>query len=119
MDPRLPPSQGPLPPGSKPPPVWLMRVVSAVVVIAVLIVAIFLGGVILVTGAVLGAALWGWLWWQRRKLMKRMAAEGGDGIDVNQVFRAASHTRKRDDNVIEGDFEVVDERDERDETRRR
>jgi len=64
---------------SKPPPQWLVRLLSAVLAIGVLIIAIFLGGVILVTGAVLGVGLWGWLWWQKRKMVKMMGEQGAAG----------------------------------------
>ena len=112
MDPYLPPSPGSPPTVSKPPPVWLARLVSGVVVIAILIVAIFLGGVILVTGAVLGVALWGWLWWQRRKLMKQMGAAGAESVHVRREYRSAQRGEDFDENIIEGDFKVVDERDD-------
>jgi len=132
----------PLPnPGvSKPPPVWLIRLLSGLIAIGVLIVAIFLGGVILVTGAVLGVGLWGWLWWQRRKMMRVMGQDGvmnagrwtqgpgaGPGFRPGAGFgqgqqrppKDAGNTNDAgDDRIIEGDFEVLDEQ-ERPEDRRR
>ena len=116
-----------LPPGGQRPtgpnsaPLWLTRLLSAVVAIAILIVAIFLGGVILVTGAVLAVALWGWLWWQRRKLTKMMGEGGAEPLGANPLGpdplrRArgqgpgrAQRGRPADENVIEGDFTVLDE----------
>jgi len=122
---------------SRPPPVWLVRLLSALVGIGVLIIAVFLGGVILVTGVVVGLGLWGWLWWQRRKVMRMMQQNGG--IDPSQfgvgpgvggrrgggpgiggfgrsaagpsTGRSAGHgdAAGQDDDIIEGDYEVVDD----------
>lgn len=120
----------PNPGTAKPPPVWLVRLLSALLAIGVLIVAIFLGGVILVTGAVLGVGLWGWLWWQRRKMMRVMGQDGkfdgvmnagrrgpgvGPGFGSGAGFGAGfgrgqqSAGEAQDDQIIEGDFEVLDD----------
>lgn len=114
---------------SKQPPVWLVRLLSALLAIGVLIVAIFLGGVILVTGAVLGVALWGWLWWQRRKMMKVMERDGVDvgvagvwskaaGFKPGPEQRSGQRGRGDDNRIIEGDFEVLDDRPSSDDRRR-
>ena len=122
----------PLPnPGvSKPPPVWLIRLLSGLIAIGVLIVAIFLGGVILVTGAVLGVGLWGWLWWQRRKMARVMGQDGvmnagrwAQGPGAGPGFGPGQRPPRDagdagDDRIIEGDFEVLDDQ-ERPEDRRR
>lgn len=117
---------------SKPPPQWLVRLLSAVLAIGVLIVAVFLGGVILVTGAVLGVGLWGWLWWQKRKMVKMMDEQGGLGAQqwgapgfgrpgagpagpsVGRPGQSAqSDQSDPSDSIIEGDFKVLDDNDPR------
>ena len=130
---------------SKPPPQWLVRLLSAVLAIGVLIVAVFLGGVILVTGAVLGVGLWGWLWWQKRKMVKMMGEQGGVGAQpwggpgfgrpgaapgvnpgaaagggsragasqTGQAGRSRQQPGAQDDQIIEGDFKVLDDDDPR------
>jgi hypothetical protein len=106
--------------------VWLVRLLSFLLAIGVLIVAIFLGGVILVTGAVLGVGLWGWLWWQRRKMMRVMGQDGAmngarggpgsqPGFGPGPGFGAGFGRGRQppgeapDDKIIEGDFEVLDD----------
>ena len=117
---------------SKPPPLWLTRLLSAVLAIGVLTIAVFLGGVILVTGAVLGTGLWGWLWWQKRKMLKRMNQQGGIGAQqwgapgfgrpgAGPSGPSARGTGRpgqpgqadQDDQIIEGDFKVLDDNDPR------
>ena len=127
----LPNSGGPN--SSKPPPQWLVRVIGLLLAVGVLIVAVFLGGVILVTGAVLGVGLWGWMWWQKRKMVKRMGAQGGAGAQQWGPMGGAQGFRRpgagagqsagpsagrggangQDENIIEGDFEVLDDDDPR------
>jgi len=119
---------------SKPPPVWLVRLLSFLLAIGVLIVAIFLGGVILVTGAVLGVGLWGWLWWQRRKMMRvmgqdgvmnagrrRQGSTGGPGFRTGAGFGQGQQPPgdAEDDRIIEGDFEVLDDHERPGDRRRR
>lgn len=122
---------------SKPPPQWLVRLLSAVLAIGVLIIAVFLGGVILVTGAVLGVGLWGWLWWQKRKMLKRMEEQGGLGGQQwgpggfggpgagpagpsagqpgqkGQTGPTGGGQSRQSEQIIEGDFTVLDDNDPR------
>lgn len=112
----------PEPASANPPPQWLVRLLSVLAAVVVLVVAVFLGGVILVTGAVLGVGLWLWLWWQRRKMARAMARDGVDpaglaglwskaaGFDAQRGRPAGRPGRDTADNIIEGDFEVVDDR---------
>jgi len=127
------PAYLPDPGSSKPPPEWLVRLLSVVLGIGVLIIAVFLGGVILVTGVVVGLGLWAWLWWQRRKMVRMMKESGdvdpaafgaqfgargfgrrpgGQGGPAGQAGPGAvggSAGRADDDSIIEGDYEVIDE----------
>jgi hypothetical protein len=82
-------------PFGRQPPSLISKVLAFVVGAGFLVLAFMFSLVALAVIAVLGLALWGWLWWKTRAIRKQMREQMGE--------QAPTASASRDGFIIEGE----------------
>ena len=87
------------------------RVLAALFTLGAIVAGVMFSAVVLVTAVVVGLAIWGWLWWKMRRVLKQVRED-----PAYQQFRDAAGAGPppaADGRVIEGEVIHEEWKDER------
>ena len=87
------------------------RVLAALFTIGAIIIGVMFSAVVLVAAVVIGLAVWGWLWWKMRRVLKQMRED--PAFQQSRDAAGAAPPTASDGRVIEGEVIHEEWKDER------